>query len=133
MAKTTILENDNISLWFHSDSRIVHHQMHKFTSGNALREALLKGAELMEKHQATKWLSDDRLAGPVPQEDKDWNAVNWVPRVIKAGWKYWAVVLPEKTVAQMNLRRFQDEFAQKGVTVRTFTDPEAALAWLASV
>jgi len=133
MAQITVIDNPNITLWYHPDTKIVHHQIHKFTSGQLLRDSLIAGAELFEKHQACKWLSDDRLSGPVAQEDKDWNAVNWVPRVRKAGWKYWALVVPEKTVAQMNLRRFQEEFSKSGVTVQTFTDPEAAMKWLTSL
>ncbi|WP_005034345.1 hypothetical protein [Holophaga foetida] len=133
MAAMTIIDNPNITLWFHPETKIVHHQIHKYTSGSLLRDALTKGAELLEKHQACKWLSDDRLSGPVAPEDKDWNAVNWVPRVIKAGWKYWAIVTPDKVVAQMNLRRLQEEFARSGVTVKTFTDPEAAMHWLTSL
>ena len=130
MAKQTVLENPNITFWFHTDTKIVHHQIHKYTSGTILQEALNKGADSLEQYKASKWLSDDRNNGALPPEDLEWNKVVWIPRVVKAGWKYWALVIPEKAVAQMNMKRFQTEFAQAGVTVQTFSDPEVAMEWL---
>lgn len=132
MAKVTIVDNPNISLWFHSDSKIIHHQLHKYTFGEPLRDALVKGAEHMGKNGGCKWLSDDRAGGPLPPEDLEWNKTVWIPQVMKAGWKFWALVLPEKAVAQMNMKRFQAEFASAGVTVQTFSDPESAMKWLES-
>jgi len=133
MARQTVMDNANITLWFHTDTKIVHHQIHKYTCGEGLREILNKGAEVMEQHKGCKWLSDDRNSGPLPPEDLEWNKVVWIPKVMKAGWKYWALVIPEKAVAQMNMKRFQNEFAQAGVTVQTFTDPEVAMRWLESL
>ncbi|WP_005036279.1 hypothetical protein [Holophaga foetida] len=130
MTRITALENANISLWYYPDTKVVHHQIHKYTSGAPLREANEKGIELLQKHGACKWLSDDRNNGPLPPEDLAWAHDSWTPRAIKAGWKFWALVVPEKAVAQMNMKRFQAEFAQAGVTVQAFTDPEAAMAWL---
>jgi len=130
LAKTTILDTAQITLYFHTGPRIVHHQIHKYTFGADLRAVLDRGAELLEQHQACKWLSDDRNNGPLPAEDMEWNKAVWIPRVIQAGWKYWALVLPEKAVAQMNMKRFQAEFAAAGVSVQTFQDPEQALKWL---
>ena len=133
MAKVTALDNAHISLWYHPDSKVVHHQIHQYTAGTLLREANEKGIQLLQEHGACKWLSDDRNNGPLPPEDLEWAQTNWTPRAIKAGWKYWALVIPEKAVAQMNMKRFQAEFAQAGVTVRTFTDPESAMKWLESL
>nr|WP_320133210.1 STAS/SEC14 domain-containing protein [uncultured Holophaga sp.] len=130
MATITVVDSPSITLWYHSDTRIIHHQIHKYTFGEVLRDALNKGVALMSQHHAVKWLSDDRNNGPLPPEDMEWNRTVWVPQVVKAGWKYWALVVPEKAVAQMNMKRFQAEFAAAGVTVQTFTDPDAAMKWL---
>jgi hypothetical protein len=54
----------------------------------------------------------------------------WSPRVLKAGWKQWAVVLPQKVLGQMNMQRFIDMYKERGLEVRAFTDPAPALAWL---
>jgi len=133
MSKTTALSNAFITVWYHSDQKIVHHQIHKYICGSPLREANNVGTELLRQHGACKWLSDDRNAGPLPPEDLQWAHDVFTPSAVKAGWKYWALVLPEKAVAQMNMKRFQAEFAQAGVTVQTFSDPEAGMTWLESL
>jgi hypothetical protein len=39
-------------------------------------------------------------------------------------------VLPEKVLGQMNMRRWMETYAAKGVTARAFTDPDDAWRWL---
>ena len=82
------------------------------------------------KHKARKWLSDDRGNGAVRPEDEEWVQKNWLPKVVAAGWKYWAIVPPQKVVGQMNIKRLVAAFAEVGVTAQVFSDPTAALEWL---
>jgi hypothetical protein len=49
---------------------------------------------------------------------------------LAAGWKYWAVVLPEKVLGQMNMRRWIEAHSQLGLTAESFSDPETARRWL---
>jgi hypothetical protein len=133
MSPMTIIDNAYVTLWFHPEKKIVHHQIHKFLYGDALREALNTGTGLLAEHKADKWLSDDRKNWALPPEDIEWSKTDWFPRTVKAGWKYWALVQPEKVVGQMNMKRFTEEYAQQGIIVQVFTDPDAALAWLESL
>jgi hypothetical protein len=87
---------------------------------------------VLENNHAQKWLSDDRKNSVITEEDKKWTATEWRPKVIQAGWKYWAIVLPEKIVGQMSMKRIIEEYAKTGVTVSIFDDPEKALLWLES-
>ena len=57
----------------------------------------------------------------------DWTATVWRPRVIKGGWKYWALVLPEKAIGQMNMKQIVQQHADTGVTVQIFTNADVAL------
>lgn len=125
-----ILESDAASLWFHPDTKIVHHQIRRFVHGDEFRQVLDKGLEVFRRHGAKKWLSDDRGNGPLTQADGEWATNDWAPRVIAAGWKYWAVVLPKKVVGQMNMRRWIDFYAERGVTVDVFEMPDPAMRWL---
>jgi hypothetical protein len=126
----TVLKNEFATVWYHPDGKIVHHQFHKFIYGQAFRDVLTKGAEIFEQHGATKWLSDDRNNSALPAEDSDWGVQVWTPRVLKSGWKYWAVVMPEKVIGQMNMRRFVEMYSEMGVIVKVFSSPDEALAWL---
>nr|WP_320133637.1 STAS/SEC14 domain-containing protein [uncultured Holophaga sp.] len=130
MTLETVLENAHISVWYDSESGIVRHRIHRHTSGAILREATEAGIELLRRHGACKWLSDDRNNGPLAPEDLAWAHEVFGPRAVAAGWRFWALVTPERAVAHMNMRKFQDTFARLGVAVRTFSDPEEAAEWL---
>jgi hypothetical protein len=127
------LDNELATVRVHTEKHLIHHEFKKFIYGQPFRDALTAGAELMEKHQATKWLSDDRKNSAIPAADSEWARTVWYPRVVKAGWKHWAVVLPEMVVGQMNMRRFIDDYSRDGLTVRVFTDPDQAMEWLDGV
>lgn len=133
MTKTTITETEYATLWYHPDTKIVHHQFHKFIHGEEFRQVLEKGLEIFKQHGATKWLSDDRLNSTTTAEDGAWAVTDWSPRVTQAGWKYWAIVMPDKIVGKLNMQRFIEENGKKGVTIDIFGDPEEALKWLESV
>jgi hypothetical protein len=60
MSVITIEQNDYATMYYHPESKIVHHEFHKFIYGDVFRAFLLKGTETMKKYGATKWLSDDR-------------------------------------------------------------------------
>jgi hypothetical protein len=65
--------------------------------------------------------------------NSEWGITNWFPRVFNSGWKYWAIVMPDKVVGQMNMKRFIDNYAQQGLAIQIFDDPDEALKWLESV
>jgi hypothetical protein len=128
--KISIVENDQISLWVYPGRKMIHHQMKAYCYADKFREALVKGAEAMERYRATKWLSDDRANGALPAEDTAWAEQIWFPRTKAAGWRHWSVVQPEKVIGQINLARFVKKYAELGINARMFGDPDEALKWL---
>ena len=129
-SKITIMENEFVTVWYHADTKIVHHQFHKFIHGKVLRDALNAGCDAMKMYGAHKWLSDDRKNSAVPKEDAEWGVNDWSNRTIQAGWKFWAIVQPESVIGQMNVKRFAKEYLSRGVVVEMFTDPDNAMEWL---
>jgi hypothetical protein len=132
MDKEVVLENEYITVWYHNSTKIVHHQIHKFIEGNELQIAFDAGAAVLEKNEAKKWLSDDRKLPVMKPEDLQWTSTVWRPRVIKAGWKYWAIIHSEKSVGKMVMNKIIKAYADLGVTLQIFTDPDEALKWLES-
>lgn len=126
----TILDTEAVGLWYHPKGKIVHHEFRRFVYGQELRNALLKGAELFTHYGACKWLSDDRRNGPVRPADEQWALNEWFPKVKAAGWKYWAVVMPDKVMGQMNMKRWIATYARQEIQAQAFTTPLEALAWL---
>ncbi len=127
-----ILDTDAALLQFHPTSKIVHHELRRFVHGDELREVLQKGLDVFVKHNACKWLSDDRQNGPLKPADEQWALTQWFPKVKAAGWKYWAVVMPEKVLGQMNMKRWIAMYAQHEIQAQAFFAPDEALAWLES-
>jgi hypothetical protein len=133
MPRETVFKNDSATLYYYPEKKIVHHEIHKYIKGEEFKGLLNAGLDVFRKRGANKWLSDDRKNGVLLEEDEEWSSGVWFPQVLKAGWKYWAIVLPEKLVGQMNMKRFAARFEPAGVTARLFTAPEDALSWLESV
>ncbi|MEA4908515.1 MAG: hypothetical protein GYA17_05355 [Chloroflexi bacterium] len=120
------------TLWYHPDKKIVHHQIHKFIYGEEFHRMLLTGTEAIQKNHAHKWLSNDRSNAVLRKEDIEWGMVNWLPQTVQAGWKYWAIVQPEKMIAQMNMESLVEEYAKVGIVAHFFTDEALAMQWLES-
>jgi hypothetical protein len=132
MPKATLIDNEYVTLWYHPETKIVHHQFHKYIYGQEFRNVLETGLKVFKEKGAQKWLSDDRNNSALPAEDGAWGQQDWTPRMLEAGWKYWAIVLPQKVIGQMNMQRFIEDNAGLGLTMQAFTDPDEALKWLES-
>ena len=78
-------------------------------------------------------MSDDRKNPVLSKEDTDWAQTQWFPAVKAAGWKYWAIVQPEKVLTKIGMEQFAKTYSDLGITARMFSNPEDALAWLESV
>lgn len=130
MSKITIADNESFAMWYYPETKIVHHQIKKYIFGQRFREMLMLGYEQFVKYGANKWLSDDRKNNVLSKADEEWGQKNWYPLVRAAGWKYWAIVPPAKTMGQANMERLGEQYSEDGVITRFFSDPDKALAWL---
>ncbi len=130
MPKFTVLDTDYATLWYYPETRIVHHVFHKFIYGDKFRGVLEKGLEIFQQYGANKWLSDDRKNSALPKADSEWGLNDWNPRVFASGWKYWAVVMPDKVAGQSNIDWLMRENIQQDLVAKVFEDSDEALAWL---
>lgn len=134
-----VLENELGVLRYHEvsgRSGIVHHELRGAVADVPFRQLLLEGLNTLKAKHATKWLSDDRLVTSfdlAPPEDP-WGRTVWWPQMMEAGWKYWAVVAPASGRVAFESSAFAMHGAlASGLTVRFFTESDAALAWLRDV
>jgi hypothetical protein len=128
--RRTILENDSVALWYYPELKIVHHRMITAPTSEQFRELLTEGAEVVERHGAPKWLSDDRGNVVLRDYDERWSDREWMPRVLRAGFKYWAIVLPTAAIGKLNMRRLAADHARRGILSSAQPTPEAAFKWL---
>jgi hypothetical protein len=125
-----ILQNEEITLWYYPELKIVHHQMVKTPSSETFRELLRRGAETLERYRATKWMSDDRGNTLLRPQDEEWADSEWLPRVLRCGFKYWAIVLPKGAIGKLNMQRLAAQHARRGIVSYIETRPFAAFEWL---
>lgn len=133
MTAVLIEDNEHATLWYHPESKIVHHEYKKFMQGDDFRAFLLKGTQTMKENGATKWLSDDRMNPVLSKDDLAWGQTNWFPQTVEAGWKYWAIVQPKSLFAKLDMIKLVKQYAQFGITAQFFQSPEDAMTWLESV
>jgi hypothetical protein len=130
-ARITQLENEFANLWYYPEEGIIHHQFLQPVADEAFRSVLMTGLGVMQTHNAVKWLSDDRLNSILPAEDSAWSQDYWLPRAYKAGWKYWAMIPPNKARGRINVERLMAFVAELyNIKLKVFSDPDKAWEWL---
>lgn len=132
MLTTTLLDNDQVTLLYYPEHRMVHHTIHQTPATPMLREMLNLGTEALRENRADKWLSDDRKLGGLTEEDNRWGEEVWFPQTQAAGWKYWALVVPDGDEARGSMIKLVQHYNSQGVVTRVFVDLEQALEWLKS-
>lgn len=130
MERIKVVDLPEMTLWYHADKRVVHHQMHRRPPITVLESVLEKGLEVLKERGAQKWLSDDRKGGALPRSHQEWAATNWGPRMAEIGWRYWALLPPQRAIGQLSMQRLQKTYSSLGVTVEVFSDYYEALGWL---
>ena len=133
MSQTTFLDTDYATLWYHPEPQIVHHAFKRFIYGPEFRNVLNTGLDIFKKHGAHKWLSDDRNNSALPTEVLVWGMEEWAPQVFELGWKYWAIVMPDKIAGQLTMNRIMKRYIDQGLSIQVFSDSDEALKWLESV
>ncbi|MBN2510561.1 MAG: hypothetical protein JXB03_09795 [Spirochaetales bacterium] len=128
----TVYDNDHATVKVYPDIKLVHHEIHKFIYGDTFREMMLAGADAFIKFGCTKYLSDDRNNGALRQEDLQWGQDVWEKKILNAGWKTWALCMPEKVLGQMNVKKVFQRYTEMGIETQVFSTPEDAITWLKS-
>ncbi len=133
MSIIQIYSSDYITVQYNPDHKLIQHTVHQpigIGQIDILKDALNAGTDALIRYGVTKWLSDDRKNGPLPEEMVAWGKQDWNPRTINAGWKYWANVVPQDLYAAGSLTPLIETLHTYGLWMQVFTTVEAALAWL---
>ena len=94
MARVEVFSNEQITVFYHQTEKIIHHVMKGQVYGQPFHDAILAGTNAMIVNNVVKWLSDDRLNPMLKPTDQKWAIEEWQPKILAAGWKYWALILP---------------------------------------
>jgi len=133
MEYQTILDNMWATVRYHPGQNYIYHTFHQGIGGDMFRTVMNKGLQALEAHGAQKWLSDDRKNEQFSPDDVKFALSDWGPRAAEAGWKYWALVVPESLAGREGMAHIVEAFHRLGVRVMIFTDLEKARQWLVSL
>lgn len=132
MNSDIVLDTEWLNVRYYPDSGIIHHTWKKSCSGEVFRDMMLEASDYLAAHKGSKWLSDDRLFTVMTEADSLWGRRVWFPRTIHAGWKHWAMLLPERYVGQVSMQAILTEYKAAGINAKIFDSVAAALEWLGS-
>jgi hypothetical protein len=104
MTRTTIQDDQDAALYLYPEIGAVHSLIKRYLEGDAFRP-----------------------------EDLAWAGESWQGRLRAAGWKHWAMILPDKVVGRVVAKKVAVRFIDAGLDVRTFEDEASALEWLAAL
>jgi hypothetical protein len=133
MDTEVIFDSPNVTLWYHPDSKIIHHKIYNFTLNEEFRSFISLASKTLSEKGATKWLSEDQSLLMLEKGNSDFSNVAWPKKTIEAGWKYWALVQPKNIISQINMENIVKHFNSLGVTAKFFTEVDEAFQWLESL
>jgi stage II sporulation SpoAA-like protein len=84
----------------------------------------------LTQHGGSRALGDCREMKVIKQSDQDWVHRDWFPRVLAAGLRRMALVIPKSGLAMMNVQEIMSRIPGTKLDVAYFATIEEARAWL---
>ena len=97
------------------------------TEFRAANDALLRA---LREHRSSRVLGDSRKIKVIQQTDQDWVNRDWFPRILAAGLRRMALVLPESGLAKMNIDDLISQVPGTKLVTAYFTTLDQARDWL---
>ncbi len=104
-----------------------------YAEGEELRAGYNAMLELCRRKRNSRYLADARNLAPISQADQRWLNEEWFPRIVAAGVRSMAIVMPRSAVARLSARQILSNIRNITFTTNHFEDLEAARAWLRTV
>jgi hypothetical protein len=94
--------------------------------------ALEAGLGALIEHRGSRWLADCRDMKTIQQSDQEWLDTSWFPRVITAGLRRMAVVIPKSGLAMTNLEDIMRKVPADKIDVEFFATVAEAEKWISA-
>ncbi|MDQ0088853.1 isopentenyl diphosphate isomerase/L-lactate dehydrogenase-like FMN-dependent dehydrogenase [Paenibacillus anaericanus] len=132
---TTFFTTDSATVSWNEKAKAVHVEFNTFVHSNELREICDKAMELQQQKGAQRMISDNRKLTVISQEDQEWISTVHNQRIQDSGIKFVAIVLPEKTIGKISMKRVVASsvaFDDIKTAFESFDTVEGAEEWLNS-
>ena len=107
--------------------------MGEFVSGPEYRAILLRMLDIVMEKRACRVLADTRKMPVMSAEDQQWVQKEFMPRSVRSGLKYTAIIVPKSALTKMALRHIFDDAGDMPRQRAYFDSAEEAKDWLKSV
>lgn len=108
----------------------VHLEWQGWADSTERKELLEAGLNMLTQHRGTRWLADCRDMKAVKQSDQDWIDRSWFPRILAAGLRRMAIVMPKSGLARMNVEDILSRVPGTKLDTECFAAVESATEWL---
>jgi hypothetical protein len=125
------LDEPWVSIRWDPAHRYVHTEWKGFARSDEFRAALMSALDAIRDKHAVAYLSDTRKVKVVVHKDQDWANEVWVPYVVAAGLKRFALVTAESGLGKLNVEDVISLVDNRGLLMRGFESELEAKIWLA--
>jgi len=125
-------KNDCINVYWDEPIKAVCGEWLRYAEGDEYRDGLKAGVDLIAQKGSSRWLADTRNLGPITQEDQNWTTEYLIPKVVKAGMRSTAIVIPRRVIAKMGLNKILSKVGDNEFATSHFDKLEDARKWLGS-
>lgn len=123
-------DTPNAAIHWEDEDKSVRNEWKTPVDSAGFRQVLNTGVELVTLKRAQRWLADCTKQGPVAVEDTKWATEDWTPRVIAAGIKRLAFVMPKRASSAMSIMQFITGPSGEKMHTMNFDDITEARRWL---
>jgi hypothetical protein len=109
----------------------VHTEWNAFANSAEFRAALMRALDAIRDKRAVAYLSDARKVKVIVQKDQAWANEVWVPLLVDAGVKRFALVTAASGLGKVNVEEVIELVDNKGLLMRGFDSVDRARMWLA--
>jgi len=131
MSRELYEETANYTIEWDDDVGAVVHTWTGFTTGEEFRDGAEALLDAIEAKDASKLLLDTQNVKAHEDEDKEWLAEEWTPRMIEAGVQHSAQVHPDSVISKMEMENLGEEMDDIPYDHFLTSDVEEARDWLA--
>jgi hypothetical protein len=109
----------------------VHTEWKAFANSVEFRAALMRALDAIRDKRAVAYLSDTRKVKVVVKEDQAWANDVWIPLLVDAGVKRFALVTAASGLGKLTVEDVIHMVDNRGLLMRGFDTVDKARVWLA--
>jgi hypothetical protein len=127
------LDQPWVSIRWDNIRQCVHTEWKAFANSDEFRAALMRALDAIRDHHSVAYLSDTRKVKVVVPADQEWANKVWIPLLVSAGVKRFALVTATSGLGKLNVEDVIKLVDNRGLLMQGFNTMDSARMWLAEI